>query len=88
MNFPHVYSALRTDAQFNEMADDEPHVGSSPFKDLSVGKVTQFPLDCMHLVCLSVMKRLIWLWVKGPVTNLTRIHSMETISSSTLLTFS
>ena len=65
-------SPLRTDAD------------SSPLKDLSVGMVTQFPLDCMHLVCLGVMKRLIWLWLKGPVANLTRIwtHSIETISSA------
>ena len=71
------------------MSDEEPHVGSSPLKPLSVGVVTQFPLDCMHLVCLGVMKRLIWLWAKGPVANLTRIgtHSIETISSA-LLTFS
>ena len=89
MTFPLVDAPLRTDAQFDEMSDEEHHVGSSPLKDLSLGMVTQFPLDFMHLVCLGVMKRLIWLWMKGPVANLTRIgtHSIETISSR-LLTFS
>ena len=53
MTFPLFGSPLRTDAQFNEMSNEEPHVGSSPLKDLSVDMITQFPMDCMHLVCLG-----------------------------------
>ena len=36
-------------------------------KELSVGMVTQFPLDYMHLVCLGVMRKLLLLWLKGPL---------------------
>jgi hypothetical protein len=29
--------------------------------------VSTFVLDYMHLLCLGVMRRLIWLWLCGPV---------------------
>ena len=66
--FPFVKSRapLRTDSGFLQMTNTEHHTGRSPFCDLSVGMVTQWPLDYMHLVCLGVMRRLIMLWVKGP----------------------
>ena len=55
-----------------------------PLNNLSIGTVSQFPLDFMHLVCLGVVKRLIWLWMKGPVANMSRIgaNSIALISSS------
>lgn len=55
-----------TDSQFDEMVDEEHHTGSSPLKELGVGLVTSFVLDYMHLVCLGVVRKLIFLWLKGP----------------------
>ena len=49
------------------MSDPEHHHGTSAFQDIRIGMCTQFPLDYMHLVCLGVMKRLISLWMKGPL---------------------
>ena len=65
--FPEVNAALRNDTQFDEMADVNHYTGLSPFRQINIGLVSQFPLDYMHLVCLGVVKRLLTLWVKGPL---------------------
>lgn len=69
MTFPETNAVLRTDLQFNEMENEEHHIGISPFRAVPfpLGMVSQFPIDYMHLVCLDVMKRLLWLWMKGPL---------------------
>lgn len=64
--FPVLDAPLRTDGNFDELQHKEHKDGESPLADTSLGTVTNFPLDFMHLVCLGVMKRLIWLWVKSP----------------------
>ena len=68
MTYPdrHVQAVLRTDRNFADMIDDEHHKGPSPLAGV-VGMVSQFPLDYMHLVCLGVVKRLIYIWLKGPL---------------------
>ena len=58
---------LRTNRSFENMTDEDHHVGKSPITCLNVGLVTQFPLDEMHLVYLGVMCRLIMCWLRGPV---------------------
>lgn len=69
MTFPEVNADLRTDAAFNEMRDVDHHKGPSPYHDTGVKLqiVSQFLLDYMHLVCLGVVKRLMLLWMKGPL---------------------
>lgn len=49
------------------MADEGHHLGSSPLVATSLGMVSGFPLDYMHLVCLGVMRWLLHLWLKGPL---------------------
>jgi hypothetical protein len=63
--FPVGNYPLRTDATFDAMTDEEHHIIPCPLKPLSIGYVTQFGLDYMHLACLGVMRRLILYW-KGP----------------------
>lgn len=84
MTFPSTNSPLRTDALFDEMQDAEHHIGQSPFHNLPVGMVSQFPIDAMHLVYLGVVKRMILLWIKGPLENGCRIgmNAVKRISSS------
>ena len=67
MTFPEIDATLRTDASFDEMRDEEHHKGPSPFAGTQIQMVSQFPIDYMHLVCLGVMKRLLLLWMKGPL---------------------
>ncbi|KAG1690735.1 hypothetical protein GQR58_007599 [Nymphon striatum] len=75
MTFPETNAALRTDVSFAEKQDEEHHIGRTPFSNLPVGMVSQFPPDRMHLVYLGVVKRMIGLCMKGPVANASRIGS-------------
>jgi len=68
MTYPEVDAKLRTDAEFSLCHREEHHTAVSPFSELhTVGCVTNFPLDYMHLVCLGVVRRTIMLWLNGPV---------------------
>ena len=84
LTFPETDAPRRTDASFDDMSNVEHHLAPSPFRVLPIGMVSQFPLDYMHLVCLVVMKRLIWLWMHGPLTNNCRtgIRAVQLISDS------
>lgn len=67
MTFPESDAQPRSDDNFAEMSDDGHHIGPPPCTDLGIGFVSQFPLDYMHLVCLGVMRRLLYFWIKGPL---------------------
>ena len=67
MTFPDLNASLRTDVSFDEMQDEDHHMGPTPLAGKGLGLVTQVVLDYMHLICLGVMRRLIWLWMKGPL---------------------
>ena len=84
LTFPEIDAPRRTDASFDEMSNVEHHSAPSPFRVLPIGMISQFPLDYMHLVCLGVMKRLIWLWMHGPLANNCRIgiRTVQLISDS------
>ena len=57
------------------MTDKDHHLQAtlSPLCNLSLGMISQFPHDTMHLVYIGVVKRLLWSWTKGPVLNRCRI---------------
>jgi hypothetical protein len=61
-------AALRTDDDFRLQSDSSHHVGISPLAELPLGLVSQFPLDYMHMVCLGVVRRIIFLWSIGPAS--------------------
>lgn len=51
--FPEMNACLRTDESFRAMSNEDHHLGQSQFMSLSVGIVSNFPLDYMHLICLK-----------------------------------
>ena len=51
--FDEVSAPERIDADCSQRVQPM-HKGVSPFENLSVGMVSQFPLEYMHLVCLGV----------------------------------
>lgn len=85
MTFPLTDSPTRTDIAFNDMIQNEHHLGPSPFSNLPLGMVTQFPIDYMHLVCLGVMKRLLWLLMKRPLASRIGASSVQRISDELAL---
>ena len=74
----------RTDESFIANHDPHHHVGISPLSQLSLGMVSSFPLDYMHLICLGVARRLLHLWLHGP-RNTRLSHGQITIISDRLI---
>lgn len=62
--------ALRTNEDFVRQTDSDYYQGE-PTILLSVpnlGLVSNIALDYMHLICLGVIKKMILLWMSGPLT--------------------
>ena len=68
MTLPDMGANARDDALFEELQDEDHHIGESPLSELNIGMVSSFPLDYMHLVCLGVMRKLLALWLEGPLS--------------------
>lgn len=82
VTFPETCAPRRTDHSFLQKLDARHHIGPTPLTELSIGMVSQFPLDYMHLVCLGVMRRLLKFWMKGPLNNRQGPRVIQSISSS------
>lgn len=80
--------ASRSDTSFRNEAQPEHHVFSlrSPFVELPIDMVLDFPLDYMHLVLLGVVKRLLQLWhgVRFKATSYSHMHRLKGTKKSTL----
>ena len=91
MTYPLVDAPLRTDESFRFMHNDDHHlkIGEnyirSPFLDTDIGMVTQFPQDYMHSVCLGVQKKMLKLWLSGPLFCRLRSSSVENISNELII---
>ena len=75
MTFPEMNSALRTDDTFKQMSNKSHHREPTPLTDAGINCVSDMVLDYMHLVCLGVVRRLIMLWIWGPL-KCRQSHSM------------
>ena len=82
MTYPETSCMPRTDTEFDELRYEDHITGDSPLRKLGVGMVSGFVLDYMHLVCLGVMKKLLLMWVKGPLQVRIGPLSRQQISSS------
>ena len=84
MTFPLSDCEVYTDKSFfSEQAKD--HLGpnwTNPFLGASIGFITSFPLDYMHLVCLGVMRRLLSFWLRGPLKTRMSSNHVEALSKS------
>ena len=81
ITFPEFGARLRTDVSFDEMRDSAHHTDISPLKELNVGFVSQFVLDYMHLVCLGIVRKIIYLWMKGPLSCRISAQSLSVVSA-------
>ena len=72
MTYPETDNlTYRTDSSFRNQNQEEHHKPDerSPFLNLPIDMVRDFPIDYMHQVCLGVMKKLIICWMRGPRSN-------------------
>lgn len=62
-----LQNTLRTDNKFANEEYKDHQIGKSILNEIpNFGLITNTPLDYMHLICLGIMKKLLWLWLKGP----------------------
>ena len=62
----HVSSAICRKCGTHRNEVDEPI--RTNVKTLRIGMITKFPFEYIHCICLGVMRRLLRLWTKGPLT--------------------
>ena len=81
--FPELNCSPRSDENFLVQNDSDHHKGVSPLikSTISIGLVSQFVLDPMHLVYLGVMRKLLNLWLKGPLNVRIGSHKKNCISA-------
>lgn len=84
MTYHFLNSQARSDEAFARQDDEDHHQGPHAFTNVNVGLVSQVPIDYMHLVCLGVVRRLIGLWMKGPLTVRLPARDVDRISKKLL----
>ena len=60
-------STLRTDESFRNKTQEGHHKGTSILEQLDIDMIRTFAIYYMHCVCLGVMRKLLWLWIRGPL---------------------
>lgn len=83
--FPDLHCNLRTDTSFKLKQDKgHHHEKKSYLEKLDFGLVTHFPIDYMHLVCLGVMKKMLFLLTRGNISVRLHKEKLECLSSKLL----
>jgi len=86
VTFPALSYEKRTDEQFAKGEYSDHQKNLSPLVELNIGLVSCCVLDYMHLVCLGVMRRMIFFWLKGPLKIRLSARHVSLISN-TLVSF-
>lgn len=84
MLFLHADAPSRSDDSFRRQENSEHHKHRSPFCDLYLDMINDFPIDYMHLVNLGVTKRLMLAWICGPLKSQLSSSQIDTISMNLL----
>ncbi|XP_068989263.1 uncharacterized protein [Neodiprion pinetum] len=64
--FPELTARERTDTDFRNKTDDDYHAGDCCLEEIPrFDIIKNVPLDYMHLVCLGVVRKLLYLWLFG-----------------------
>ena len=71
---------LRTHACFINQKQEGHHIGRSVLEQLGTDMIKSFAIDYMHCVLLGVMRKLLWLWIKGPLSTRIGRLNIERIS--------
>lgn len=65
VTFPLIDAEKRTDVSFRAQSQPAHHNSVSPFTELNIDMVKQFPLDYLHTVLLGVCKKMLFAYVGG-----------------------
>jgi len=85
--FPQIDAPPRTDDNFVQKIDDnyhKPDITCSLLKVPHFKPVTNVPLDYMHLICLGIVRKLIYLWFDGELHYRLQSKAVEIISTRLL----
>lgn len=83
MTFPECNAAERTSEAFLRQDDEDFHTGETLLNTIpGLDFIRCFPLDYMHLVCLGVVRSLLYLWNFGPVPIILPTRVISDISES------
>ena len=75
-------SPLRNDESFRNQSHEGHHTGSSILEKLDIDMIRVFAIDYMHCVCLGVMRKLLWVWIRGPLVTRIGRQNIELISTA------
>ncbi|XP_070527391.1 uncharacterized protein [Cardiocondyla obscurior] len=82
--FPEIDAPLRADEDFIQKVDDSFHKANLTCSLLQIPyfkPVSNVPLDYMHLVCLGIMRKLIYMWLDGDLYCGLQHRAIEEIST-------
>lgn len=81
-----IQPSVRTHDGYIQRVQEEYHSCSTSISCIvnlpQFNVVSNFPLDYMHMVCLGTMKKLIKLWMKGPLSVRLSSHKIQILSDS------
>lgn len=83
MTFPETDAELRTDESFREMEVAHHHNEETPLLKLPINMVDDIPYEYMHLVCLGVMRKMLYLWTSAKQKSPAKLqhHHIEEINT-------
>jgi len=80
--FPEINASKRTDKDFRMHSDDSYHVLYTLLEKIpDLDFVNDFVLDYMHLVCLDITRKLLYLWINGDTGCRLSHHDIKRISN-------
>ena len=78
-------ASLRTDENLRNKTDEGHHKGTSVLEQLNIEMIRVFAIDYMHCVCLGVMRKLLWLWIRGPLATRIGRQNIDLISAALII---
>ncbi|EFN71874.1 hypothetical protein EAG_07199, partial [Camponotus floridanus] len=81
--FVDIYAAKRTNNDFLNETDDNFHLGCTNLKQIpQLHFIENIPLDYMHLLCLGVMRKCLYMWTTGDLKVRLQSHKCQILSSN------
>lgn len=74
----------RTNESFRQQIDEEHHMSHSPLVRLPIDLIETFPIDYMHNVCLGIVRKLLHIWIGGPLNVRVPNRKIKIISENLL----